>query len=110
MNRKLIAALLVLFLAFSIGFAHAKPCEPKTYSNVSPDTFACMKTKLQDAGIHVPSGDSGKLSDKGVAATFVWMGIPILQSKLQTNRLLSAIGLQTTKWESLYENARVHEV
>jgi hypothetical protein len=74
MNRKLIAALLVLFLAFSIGFAHAKPCEPKTYSNVSPDTFACMKTKLQDAGIHVPSGDSGKLSDKGVAATFVWDG------------------------------------
>ena len=74
MKRKLMASLLVLCLAFSIGFANAKKCETTTFSNVSPDTFACMKTKLQDAGIYIPPGDSGELSDKEIAATFLWDG------------------------------------
>jgi hypothetical protein len=74
MKGKLIAFLLVLCLAFSIGFAHAKPCEPITYSGVTPDTFACMKTKLQNYGIYVPPGYNGELSGKGVAARFVYDG------------------------------------
>ena len=51
-----------------------KGCEPTTFSNVPPGTFECMKTKLQDYGIYVPPGDSGELSGKGVAATFLWDG------------------------------------
>lgn len=74
MNRKLIAALLVLFLVFSVGFASAKSCEPTTFSNVSPDKFECMKTKLHNYGIAVPPGNSGELSGKGIAARFVWDG------------------------------------
>lgn len=74
MNRKLIASLIVLCLAFSVGFAHAKPCEPKTFSNVSPATFECMKKKLQDYGIDVPQGYNGDLSGKGIAARFLYDG------------------------------------
>ena len=29
-------------------------CKPIKFRNVSPDTFKCMKKKLQDYGIHVP--------------------------------------------------------
>jgi hypothetical protein len=72
MKKKLIASLLVLCLAFSVGFAHAKSCEPTTFSNVPPATFECMKKKLQDYGIYVPPGSSGELSGKGVAALFMW--------------------------------------
>ncbi len=86
MNRKLMASLLVLCLAFSVGLAHAqiggKGCEPKTFLNVTPGTFECMKTKLQDYGIDVPPGDSGELSGKGVAATFLWDGKSILTIKI----------------------------
>jgi hypothetical protein len=72
MNRKLIAALLVLSLAFSVGFAYAKGCETTTYSNVQPKVFDCMKTKLQNYGISVPQGYKGELSGKGIAASFVY--------------------------------------
>lgn len=72
MNRKLIASLLVLCLAFSIGFAHATECKPTKYSNVSPETFECMKTKLQNYGVSVPSGNEGDLSSKGVSAHYLW--------------------------------------
>lgn len=82
MNRKLIASLLVLCLAFSVGFAHAKPCEPTIFSNVPPDTFECMKTKLQDYGIYVPAGNEGELSSKGIAAHFLWDGESILTIKV----------------------------
>jgi hypothetical protein len=72
MKRKLIAVLLVLCLAFSIGLAQAKKCEPTTFSNVPSPTFDCMKKKLQDYGIYVPPGNNGELSGKGVAASFLW--------------------------------------
>jgi hypothetical protein len=72
MKRKFMVFLLVICLAFSVGFAHAKPCEPTTFSNVPPDTFECMKKKLQDYGIYVPPGNDGELSGKGVAASFLW--------------------------------------
>lgn len=82
MNRKLTASLLVICLAFSVGFAHAKPCEPTTFSNVSSDTFECMKTKLQDYGIYVPPGNEGELSSKGIVAHFLWDGKSTLTIKV----------------------------
>lgn len=92
MNRKLIAALLVLFLAFSVGFAHAKPCEPITFSKVSPDTFACMKAKLQNYGIDVPSGYNGELSGKGIAAHFVYDGTSSLTIQIKDKPLFISCG------------------
>src|SRR5512139_1368749 len=83
MNRKLIASLLVLCLAFFVGFAHAAPCKPATYSNVSPDTFQCMKTKLQNYGVSVPSGNEGELSSKGVSAHYLWDGKTTLIIKVK---------------------------
>jgi hypothetical protein len=74
MKGKLIASLIVLSLAFSIGFAHAQPCERITYSGVTSGTFDCMKTKLQNYGIYVPPENEGELSGKGVAANFSWDG------------------------------------
>lgn len=50
-------------------------CRPITLRNVSPDTFKCMKKKLQDYGIHVPPGNRGELSGKGIAADFEWDGM-----------------------------------
>ena len=92
MKRKLLASLLVLCLAFSIGLAHAQiggtGCEPKTFLNVPPDTFECMKKQLQDYGIYVPPGDSGELSGKGVAATFLWDGESILTIKITKKPLI----------------------
>ena len=74
MKRKIKVSLLVLCLALSVGFAHAKPCEPITFSNVPPDTFECMKKQLQDYGIDVPPGNSGELSGHGIVGNFVWDG------------------------------------
>jgi hypothetical protein len=53
-------------------------CKPVTFRNVPPDTFKCMKKKLQDYGIHVPAGNRGELSGKGVTADFEWDGKSIL--------------------------------
>ncbi len=76
MKRKLMASLLVLCLFFSVGLAHAQilgsECEPITFNNVSPDTFECMKKKLQDYGIYVPPGNMGELSGQGITAVFGW--------------------------------------
>ena len=86
MKRKLIASLLVLCLAFSIGLAHAqiggKSCEPTTFSNVSPDTFECMKNKLQNYGFVIPPGNFGELSGKGITAVFEWDGKSVLTIKI----------------------------
>ncbi len=72
MKKKLVASLLLLCLAFSVGFANAKNCEPTTFSNVPHDTFECMKKKLQDYGMYVPPGNNRELSGKGIAAHFIW--------------------------------------
>jgi hypothetical protein len=72
MKVNLIASGIVLCLVFSVGLAQAQKCEPTTFSNVPPDTFECMKKKLQDYGIYVPPGNDGELSGKGVAASFLW--------------------------------------
>jgi hypothetical protein len=49
-------------------------CRPLKFRNVSPDTFKCMKKKLQDSGIYAPSGNRGELSGKGITASFEWDG------------------------------------
>lgn len=49
-------------------------CRPITFRNVSPDTFKCMKKKLQETGITVPSGNRGELSGSGIVADFEWDG------------------------------------
>jgi hypothetical protein len=76
MERKLIASLLLLCLAFSIGLAHAQiggnDCESITFLNVPPDTYDCMKKQLQDYGIYVPVANYGVLSSNGVVAFFEW--------------------------------------
>ncbi len=82
MKRKLIASLLVLCLAFSVGLAHAqiggKGCESITFLNVPPDTYECMKKQLQDYGIYVPFSNYGVLSSNGGVAFFKWDGKSIL--------------------------------
>ncbi len=49
-------------------------CKPIAFYNVSPVTFKCMKKKLHNEGIHVPSGNKGELSGMGVVADFEWDG------------------------------------
>jgi len=49
-------------------------CRPITFRKVPPDTFTCMKKKLQEAGIHVPPGNRGELSGSGIVADFEWDG------------------------------------
>lgn len=57
-------------------------CKPITFCNVSPDTFTCMKNKLQDADIYIPPGNKGKLSWAGIVADFEWDGKCILTIKI----------------------------
>ena len=57
-------------------------CRPITLRNVSPDTFKCMKKKLQDYGIHVPPGSRGELSGKGITADFEWDGMSNLTIRI----------------------------
>ena len=49
-------------------------CKPIIFRNVKPDTFNCMKKKLQDNGIYIPGGYRGELSGKGITASFEWDG------------------------------------
>ena len=86
MKRKLMAFLLILCLAFSIGLAHAQingnECQPLTFMNITADTFDCMKKKLQDEGIYIQPGNSGELSGKGITGTFEWDGNSTLTGKI----------------------------
>jgi len=50
-------------------------CRPIKFRNVPPETFSCMKKKLQNHGIDVPSGRRGELSGKGITASFEWDGV-----------------------------------
>jgi hypothetical protein len=78
MNRKLIVSLVLVFLVLSLGSAQAQTwrnsCDPVKVSGVTPDTFECMKKKLQDYGINVPPGNKGELSGKGITGSFEWDG------------------------------------
>jgi hypothetical protein len=74
MKQKLVVSLLVLCLVLFVGSANAKKCEPITFSNVSNNTFECMKSKLQNYGIYVPPGNEGEVSEKGITANFMWDG------------------------------------
>jgi hypothetical protein len=78
MNLKLIVSLLLICLVFSLGSAQAQmgrnSCELVKVSGVTPDTFECMKKKLQDYGIDVPPGNKGELSGKGITGSFEWDG------------------------------------
>ncbi len=86
MNLKLIVSLLLICLVFSLGSAQAqiweKSCDPVTVSDVTPDTFECMKTKLQNYGINVPPGNKGELSGKGITGSFDWDGKSSLTLKI----------------------------
>ena len=78
MNLKLIVSLLLICLVFCLGSAQAQigrnNCESITVSGVTHDTFECMKKKLQDYGIDVPSENKGELSGKGITGSFEWDG------------------------------------
>jgi hypothetical protein len=74
MKKKLLVSLLLLSLAFYVGSANAKKCEPITFSNVSNNTFNCMVSKLQNYGVYVPPENEGLLSEKGVTANYLWDG------------------------------------
>ena len=47
-------------------------CSKVVYHGVTSSVFNCMKKKLEDGGIHVPSGHSGELSGHGITADFNW--------------------------------------
>jgi hypothetical protein len=87
MKGELIVYLLVLFLVFPVGLAHAQfggdSCRTVRYSGVTPDIFKCMKQDLLDYGINVPPGNSGELSGNGIRADFKWDGKSILTIKVK---------------------------
>ena len=61
-------------------------CNMVSYHGVASDVFKCMKNELESYGIHVPSGNSGEMSGKGVTAKYSWDGkIRLLTSPLQTS-------------------------
>ncbi|WP_245860070.1 hypothetical protein [Methanosarcina spelaei] len=72
-------------------------CRPIIFRNVKPDTFNCMKKKLQDNGIYVPGGYRGELSGKGITASFEWDGQSNLTITITENLSLSAVKLQPRK-------------
>ena len=49
-------------------------CTPIKFRNVPPDVFNCMKKKLQEYGIHVPPGNRGEISGKGLLQISNGMG------------------------------------
>ena len=107
MKGKLIALMIVLCLVFSVGFAYAKPCEPTTFSNVPPDTFACMKTKLQNYGIYVPPGNNGELSGKGIAASFLWDGSHSLTIQIKEKPFFVSCGTATNEISKFVDECQV---
>lgn len=47
-------------------------CSSVTYHEVTSKVFNCLKKKLEEGGVHIPSGTSGELSGHGVTADFSW--------------------------------------
>ena len=92
MNNKIRISLLVMCLVFAVGFAQADSCKSVTFSNVPPDTFTCMKTKLQGYGISVPPGNSGELSGHGIVGNFVWDGKSSLTLQITKKPLFISCG------------------
>jgi hypothetical protein len=49
-------------------------CDSVAFRNVNSDVFNCMKQKLADYGISVPSGNEGEMEGYGVKGNFKWDG------------------------------------
>ena len=49
-------------------------CDPITFRNVNSNVFDSMKQKLEDYGIHVPSGNEGEMEGHGVKGRYIWDG------------------------------------
>jgi len=105
MKGKLIAAMIVLCLAFSVGFAQAR-CEPTKFSNVPPNTFECMKTKLQNYGISVPPGNTGVLSGKGISGSFMWDGASNLIIQITGKPFFVSCGIATNEISKFVEQCQ----
>ena len=67
-------------------------CTPIKFRNVPPDVFNCMKKKLQEYGIHVPSGNRGEISGKGITADFEWDGKSHLTIKITEKPFIVSCG------------------
>jgi len=72
-------------------------CKRVDYQGVTPTVFDCMKKKLESTGIHVPSGDSGKMSGKGVTADYSWDGKSILAVTVTDKPFIVSCGYVTGK-------------
>ena len=72
-------------------------CGRVDYQGVTPTVFDCMKKKLEDAGIHVPSGDSGEMSGKGVTADYSWDGKSVLAVTITDKPWYASCGMVTGK-------------
>jgi hypothetical protein len=107
MKMKLMIFLLVLCLVFAVGFAQAKGCEPTSFSNVPPDTFACMKTKLQNYGFYIPPGHNGELSGKGIAGSFSWDGNSILTIKIKHKPFFVSCGTAANEIKKFVDECQV---
>jgi len=67
-------------------------CNPVTYHNVKPDVFECMKKQLENAGIHVPPGNSCDMEGSGVKAHFEWDGISNLTITIKDKPFIVSCG------------------
>ncbi len=79
---------------------------PITYPNITPDVFECMKKKLQDAGIHVPQGNSGDMEGSGVKAHFEWDGKSNLIITIKKKPFILGYGFVIGKIENFVDDCQ----
>ncbi|WP_440946452.1 hypothetical protein ACSAZL_20765 [Methanosarcina sp. T3] len=72
-------------------------CNPVTFHNVTSNVFDCMKKKLEAAGLHVPSGNKGKISGHGVVVDFDWDGTEKLTITVKDKPFFVSCGTATGK-------------
>jgi hypothetical protein len=47
-------------------------CDPIVVHDITRAIFDCLRAKLSDVGVTIPSGTSGEISGMGLSGTFAW--------------------------------------
>lgn len=81
-------------------------CQGIKFKNVTPEVFSCMKKKLQNYGMEVPSGNSGMFEGNGIIATFSWDGEANLVIEIKERSLNTYCGQVSGKFRAFFRECQ----
>lgn len=73
-------------------------CTPITFHGITPEIFACLKAKLEAAGVIVPDGNMGTINGSHFTGTFSYLTtLAMLDITVMSKPFLVSCGYITGK-------------